>query len=88
MSDNRLTALFCTQRFEKGSLIHMQIRSKNETIADISLSEYLDQNDTGIDFHNDKDVVIPIDIDITSTGVTITVNEWDDGAIQIPVVGN
>ena len=86
--ENRLIALFSTQRFEKDSPVHMLIRAGNETITDISLSEYLEQNDTGIDFHNDKDVVIPIDIDITSTGVTITVNEWDDGAIQIPVIGN
>ena len=86
--ENRLIALFSTQRFEKDSPVHMLIRAGNETITDISLSEYLEQNDTGIDFHNDKDVVIPIDIAITSTGVTITVNEWDDGAIQIPVIGN
>lgn len=86
--ENRLIALFSTQRFEKDSPVHMLIRADNETIADISLSEYLEQNNTGIDFHNDKDVIIPIDIDVTSSGVTVIVNEWDAGAIQIPVVGN
>ena len=45
-----------------------------------------EDNRIGIDFGK-SDVVIPIDIDITSTGVTITMNERDDGAIQIPVVG-
>lgn len=87
-SDNRLIALFSTQRFEKDTPVHMLIRAGNETIADIPLSEYLEQNNAGIDFHNDKDVVIPIDIDVTSSGVTVIVNEWDAGAIQIPVVGD
>ncbi len=41
--ENRLIALFSTQRFEKDSPVHMLIRAGNETITDISLSEYLEQ---------------------------------------------
>lgn len=89
MPDNRLLSMFNTLPFEKyNNPVHLILNAAGETIADIPLSDYLAQNDVGIDFHNDKDIVIPIDIEITSVGITVTINDWDEGAIQIPNLGN
>jgi len=32
-------------------------------------------------------VVIPIRIDVTSSEITVTVSDWDEAKVQIPVIG-
>lgn len=65
----------------------MALRSEEETIAEISLSDYLARYDERIDYHCGKEVVIPIHIDVTSSEITVTVSDWDEGKVQIPVLG-
>ena len=65
----------------------MALRSEEETIAEISLSDYLARYGERIDYHCGKEVVIPIRIDVTSSEITVTVSDWDEGKVQIPVLG-
>lgn len=65
----------------------MSLRLKEKTIGEILLSEYLIQHGERIDYHCGKEVVIPIHIDVTSSEITVTVSDWDEAKVQIPVVG-
>ena len=65
----------------------MALRSEEETIAEISLSDYLARYGERIDYHCGKEVIIPIHIDVTSSEITVTVSDWDEGKVQIPVLG-
>lgn len=65
----------------------MALRSEEETIAEISLSDYLVRYGERIDYHCGKEVIIPIHIDVTSSEITVTVSDWDEGKVQIPVLG-
>ena len=62
----------------------MALRSEEETIAEISLSDYLARYGERIDYHCGKEVIIPIHIDVTSSEITVTVSDWDEGKVQIP----
>ena len=65
----------------------MALRSEEETIAEISLSDYLARYGERIDYHCGKEVIIPIHIDVTSSEITVTVSDWDEAKMQIPVIG-
>ena len=54
---------------------------------EISLSDYLARYGERIDYHCGKEVIIPIHIDVTSSEITVTVSDWDEGKVQIPVLG-
>lgn len=81
------TASFDVYRFEKKDHINMTIKAGEETVGSVDLGEYLVRHEIGIDLNNDRDIVLPIDIDVTSVGITIVINDWDAGAIQLPIVG-
>lgn len=74
-------------RFADGGDVEMSVTSGQRLLAQMTLSEYLKQSDSPIDL-TAKDVVIPIDVEVNAAAVTITVNDWDAGAVQIPIVGH
>lgn len=76
--------VFC---FGQQNEVRMTLRSKEETVGEISLSDYLARYDERIDYHCGKEVVIPIHIDVTSSEITVTVSDWDEAKVQIPVLG-
>ena len=76
--------VFC---FERQNEVRITLRLKEETIGEISLSDYLARYDERIDYHCGKEVVIPIHIDVTSSEITVTVSDWDEAKVQIPVIG-
>lgn len=76
--------VFC---FGRQNEVRITLRSKEETIGEISLSDYLARYGERIDYHCDKEVVIPIRIDVTSSEITVTVSDWDEAKMQIPVIG-
>lgn len=81
------SAVFGVYSFNKTDPVKVTIQAGSETVGQVNLGEYIAQHDLGIDLRNDRDIVLPIDIDVTTTGITITVNDWDDGAIQLPIIG-
>ena len=76
--------VFCFGRQNK---VRMTLRSKEETVGEISLSDYLARYGERIDYHCGKEVTIPIHIDVTSSEITVTVSDWDEAKVQIPVLG-
>ena len=76
--------VFC---FGRQNEVRITLRLKEETIGEISLSDYLARYDERIDYHCGKEVVIPIHIDVTSSEITVTVSDWDEAKVQIPVIG-
>lgn len=81
------SATFAVYSFDVPDPVRMIVQAGSETVGQVNLGEYIARHDLGIDLRNDRDVVLPIDIDVTTTGITITVNDWDDGAIQLPIIG-
>ena len=81
------SATFAVYSFDMPDPVRMIVQAGSETVGQVNLGEYIARHDLGIDLRNDRDVVLPIDIDVTTTGITITVNDWDDGAIQLPIIG-
>lgn len=81
------SASFNVYRFGTGDNVKMAVQAGTETVGPVDLGEYITRNDIGIDLNNDRDIVLPIDIDVTSVGITIVINDWDAGAIQLPIVG-
>lgn len=77
----------CIPRFTDGASVMMTLASGERLLAQMSLSEYLKQGDVAIDL-TAKDVVIPIDVAVSTAEITVTVNDWNDGAVQIPMVGH
>ena len=76
--------VFC---FGRQNEVRITLRSKEETIGEISLSDYLARYGERIDYHCGKEVIIPIHIDVTSSEITVTVSDWDEAKMQIPVIG-
>ena len=76
--------VFC---FGRQNEVRITLRLKKETIGEISLSDYLARYGERIDYHCGKEVVIPIRIDVTSSKITVTVSDWDEAKVQIPVIG-
>lgn len=76
--------VFC---FGQQNEVRMTLRSKEETVGEISLSDYLARYGERIDYYCGKEVIIPIHIDVTSSEITVTVSDWDEGKVQIPVLG-
>ena len=76
--------VFCFGRQNK---VRMTLRSKEETVGEISLSDYLARYGERIDYLCGKEVIIPIHIDVTSSEITVTVSDWDEAKVQIPVLG-
>lgn len=81
------SGVLCLPRFRDGQSVSMTLSSGDRQLAQMALSEYLQQSDAPIDLTG-KDVVIPIDVDVNTAAVTVTVNDWNEGAVQIPVVGH
>lgn len=74
-------------RFADSHAVTMTLLSGERLLAQMALSEYLAQNGNHIDL-TAKDEVIPIDIMVNTSDVTVTVNDWDEGAVQLPIVGH
>ena len=74
-------------RFADGEQVILTLTSGTRELGRMALSEFLAQHDTHIDF-TAPEVVIPIRIEVGATEATIVVNDWDEGAIQIPIIGH
>lgn len=81
------TGTLCLPRFGDDSSVTMILASGARKLAEIPLSEYLRNGDVPIDL-TAKDVIIPIEVHVRTAAVTVTVNEWAEGALQIPIVGH
>ena len=65
----------------------MSLCSIRVLAADRLRKECLARYGERIDYYCDKEVIIPIHIDVTSSEITVTVSDWDEGKVQIPVLG-
>lgn len=83
------TSLFAIHEFGANNNVTMELLDGNYSISDVmSLSQYLKDAGIGINFLEDKDIVIPIRIDITPVNITIKINDWIVDQIQSNNVGN
>lgn len=78
---------FFIPRFPDKQNVKMLFACGQRPLGRMTLSDYLRENDVQIDF-TAKDVIIPIDVKISSSNILVTVNDWDEGAVQIPIVGH
>lgn len=74
-------------RFPDKQNVMMLFACGQRQLGHMTLSEYLRENDVLIDF-SAKDVIIPINVKINSSNILVTVNNWDEGTMQIPIVGH
>lgn len=81
-------SFFSVYKFKDAASINLTLKYRSETIANFPLSVYLSDSKSGIDFVNDKDIVIPIEINVTSLGIGITINDWFAAVIQWSNNGN
>lgn len=88
METNVAHSLFNVYKFKDAANINLTLKYRSEIIATFPLSVYLTDAKSGIDFVNDKDIVIPIEINVTSLGIGITINDWFAAVIQWSNFGN
>ena len=84
---DRITSSFAVSRFDEQNKIGIRLKAEDQHVVDIPLSEYMAEHDIGIDFKHGRDVVIPVELDVSTAGVTIIVNGWELGAVQYPSLG-
>lgn len=73
-------------KFENGSHVMMTLSSEGRVLSKMSFSDYLDENGERIDL-SVRDVVIPVSISVESSQVTVVVDDWEEGAVQLPILG-
>ena len=69
-------ASFNTHRFDDAATVTLILKHKADTLAQFPLSEYIADTKSGIDIQNDRDVLIPIKLNVTTSGTTIIINDW------------
>lgn len=84
---NRIVSSCAVSRFDESNQIGIRLRAEDRYLVDIPLSEYIERHDIGIDFEHDRDVVIPVELNVSTTGVTLIVNGWELGTVQYPSLG-
>lgn len=84
---DRLCSRFTVCKFDRQDAVRILLQTDDKSVTDIALSEYIEQNDIGIDFQRDRDIVIPVTLKVSSTGVTVTINGWEVAQIQFPALG-
>lgn len=84
---DRIVSSCAINRFDEHNRIGIRLRAENRCLVDIPLSEYMERHNIGIDFEHDRDVVIPVELSVSTTGVTLIVNGWELGTIQYPSLG-
>lgn len=82
-----LRSVFAVSRFDDRNCIGILLRAQDRPVIDIPLSDYLEQKEIGIDFQNDRDIVIPVQLDVSSAEVTVRINGWETGAVQFSGLG-
>lgn len=83
-----LIGIFPVNRFGEDNRVEITLKADDITVFDLPLSDYLSENEIGIDFEKDRDIVIPVVVDLTAGEVTITVNGWEIDAKQNPCLGD
>lgn len=82
-----LKGQFFIPRFGRDDRVMMTLLAGTQKLAEMPLSDYLREHDVHIDL-DARDVIIPIDIRLNTTHVTVVVNDWDEGAVQLPILGH
>lgn len=80
-------ASFNVHKFDNAANVTLTLKHKAETLVRFPLSNYLRDNQSGIDLLNSKDITIPIELDISTVGVGITINDWHATTLQWSNVG-
>ncbi len=78
---------FNIPRFTSTNSIMLTISHQGNILGQFSLSSLLADGSSGLDFLNSKDVVIPLVVDVTTAGVTLTINGWEAAVVQFENVG-
>ena len=66
----------------------MILRAADETVAQVDLGEYIARWIPEVDLRNDREVTLPIHIDITSAGISVNIEDWNGQQVQLPVIGD
>lgn len=82
-----LKGAFFIPRFGRSGRVMMTLRAGDLELAAMPLSDYLLQNDILIDL-DARDVVIPITVRVGETSATVIVDDWNAGAVELPIVGH
>lgn len=69
-------ASFNTHRFDDAATVTLILKHKADILAQFPLSEYIADTKSEIDIQNDRDVLIPIELNVTTTDTTIIINDW------------
>ena len=85
---DNLCSRFTVYRFDRQESVRILLQTDDKPVTDIALSEYIEQNNIGIDFEHDRDIVIPVTLEVAAAGVTVTINGWEAGTVQYPAVGS
>lgn len=81
-------ASFGVYRFRPKDDVRMIVRAADETVAQVDLGEYIARRIPEVDLKNDREVTLPIHIDITSAGIAVNIEDWNGQQVQLPVMGN
>lgn len=84
--DGKLTGSLAIPRFDDGSKVGMTLLSDDRVLAVMSLSDYLAENSDRINLDS-RDVVIPVSISVETSQVRVVVDNWEDGTVQLPILG-
>lgn len=80
-------ASFGVYRFRPKDDVRMIVRAADETVARVDLGEYIARWIPQVDLKNDREVTLPIHIDITSAGISVSIEDWNGQQVQLPVIG-
>lgn len=81
-----LKGAFFIPRFGRDGRVVITLLAGVLELAEMPLSDYLREHDVHIDL-DAREVTIPIEIRLNATHVTVIVNDWDEKAVQLPIVG-
>ena len=71
-----LTGIFPVCRFGQDNRIGITLKADDITVFDLPLSDYLNEKEIGIDFGK-SDVVIPIELNVSASEVSVIINGWE-----------
>lgn len=71
-----LTGIFPVCRFGEDNRVGITLKADDITVFDLPLSDYLNEKEIGIDFEK-SDVVIPIELDVSASEVSVVINGWE-----------
>ncbi len=81
-------ASFGVYRFRPKDDVRMIVRAADGTVAQVDLGEYIARRIPEVDLKNDREVTLPIHIDITSAGIAVSIEDWNGQQVQLPVMGD